>query len=104
VPGQPLYLTGSQYPERKAINPAYFIEPPVDPGTGDPLRQGNLERNGARALGLAQWDFAARREFPIHERLKLQFRAELFNVLNHPNFGPFNNQFQTGNGYFGQST
>ena len=35
-----------------------------------------------------QWDFAVHREFPMHESLKLQFRAEMFNVLNHPNFGP----------------
>ena len=35
-----------------------------------------------------QWDFSVHREFPIHESLKLQFRAEMFNVLNHPNFGP----------------
>jgi len=32
--------------------------------------------------------FCAHREFVVHETLKLQFRAELFNVLNHPNFGP----------------
>jgi Carboxypeptidase regulatory-like domain/TonB dependent receptor-like, beta-barrel len=104
VPGQAKYLTGSQYPGRKAINPASVTSPPVDPVSGNPLRQGNLQRNAFRAMGLSQWDFAAHREFPIYEGLKLQFRAELFNILNHPNFGPFNNQFQTGNLYFGQST
>ena len=97
VPGQAQYLYGSQYPGGKALNPASFTDPPVDPTTGDPIRQGNLGRNARRALGLSQWDFAARREFPIHERLKLQFRAELFNILNHPNFGPFNSTFQSGN-------
>jgi hypothetical protein len=31
-------------------------------------------------------NFTIRREFPLVERLKLQFRAEMFNALNHPNF------------------
>jgi len=35
-------------------------------------------------------DLAVRREFPIYERLKLQFRAEAFNIFNHPNFGTIN--------------
>ena len=96
---------GSQYPGGKALNPASFTDPPVDPTTGDPIRaRETLGRNARRALGLSQWDFAARREFPIYERLKLQFRAELFNILNHPNFGPFNNTFQSGNAFFGQAT
>jgi hypothetical protein len=59
----------------------------MDPSTGNPLRQGNLSRNVLRGFGATQWDLAIHREFPIRESLKLQFRAEMFNVLNHPNFG-----------------
>jgi hypothetical protein len=55
---------------------------------GNPLRQGNLQRNALRGFGATQWDLAVHRDFPIKESLRLQFRAELFNVLNHPNFGP----------------
>lgn len=88
VPGQALYLDGSQYPAGKAFNPAAFTPPPLDPITNQPLRQGNLGRNALLAFGATQWDFAVHRDFPIHDRLRLQFRAEMFNVLNHPNFGP----------------
>jgi len=88
VPGQPLYLYGLQYPAGRAFNPAAFTSPPLDPTTGLPVRQGTLPRNALRGFGATQWDFAVHREFPIHESLKLQFRAEMFNVLNHPNFGP----------------
>jgi hypothetical protein len=88
VPGQSMYLYGSQFPGAKAFNLAAFTNPPIDPNTGLPLRQGDVPRNFLRGFGATQWDFAIHREFRLREQLKLQFRAEIFNVLNHPNFGP----------------
>lgn len=98
VPGQPLYLNAAQCPTvlftpcpgGKGFNPAAFTTPPIDPSTGEPTRQGDLGRNALRGFGAWQWDLAVHRDFPVHEHIKLQFRAELFNVLNHPNFGPPN--------------
>jgi hypothetical protein len=95
VPGQPLYLfgtacravLGAPCAGGKGFNPAAFAPPPTDPDTGNPLRQGNLGRNALRGFGVVQWDFAAHRQFSLSDRFKLQFRAEFFNVLNHPNFG-----------------
>ena len=114
VPGQPLYLYGAQCVQAppdgfgqpcaggKGFNPAAFTNPPADPQTGLPLRQGNLPRNALRGFGATQWDFAIHRNFPIGESVRLQFRAEMFNVLNHPNFGQPSGQF--GFGGFGLST
>jgi Carboxypeptidase regulatory-like domain/TonB dependent receptor len=107
VPGQPLYLFGSQYPGGKAFNPAAFTPPPTDPTTGLPLRQGDLGRNVLRGFGASQWDFAVHRDFPIRESLRLQFRAEMFNLLNHPNFAPPQGDLQSPqsiNPLFGLST
>lgn len=87
VPGVPFYLFGSQYPGGKAFNPAAFTPPPLNPVTLIPLSQGDLSRNALRGFGAAQWDFAVHRDFPFRESVKLQFRAEMFNVLNHTNFG-----------------
>jgi len=46
--------------------------------------------NALRGFGAVQWDFAVHREFHVYgkESVKLQFRAEMFNVLNHPNSVP----------------
>jgi hypothetical protein len=97
VAGIPLYLYGSQYPGGKIINNTPdqggqgcigpFCPPPTD-SNGNPLRQGNLGRNALRGFGAAQWDFAVHRNFSVRENINLQFRAEIFNILNHPNFGP----------------
>ncbi len=93
--GQPYYVYGSQYPGGKAFNPAAFTTPP----TGE---QGDLGRNALRGFGAWQADFAVHRQFHLTQKAGLQFRAEMFNVFNHPNFGPPLNL--VGNGLFGLST
>ncbi len=80
VPDKPIYLHGVQYPGGRAINPAAFVTPA---GNG----AGNAPRNFVRGFGEVQVNLAARREFPLHDQVMLQFRAEAFNILNHPNFG-----------------
>jgi hypothetical protein len=62
------------------FNPAAFI----NPATGT---YGNLGRDTLNGPGLAELDLSALKVTTIHERLKLQFRAELFNILNRANFG-----------------
>ncbi len=47
---------------------------------------GNVGRNTLIGPGLATWDFSAFKDTAIRERLSLQFRAEIFNLLNRANF------------------
>jgi hypothetical protein len=63
------------------FNPAAFSIQQDYPG-----RQGTLGRNVLRGFPLSQLNLTARREFRIYESLKLQFRAEMFDILNHPSF------------------
>jgi hypothetical protein len=80
VSGQTVYLYGSQYPGGRSINKAAFGLPVT--GTA-----GNAPRNFVRGFGTAQVNLALRRDFPVHDLVVLHFRAETFNLLNHPNFG-----------------
>src|SRR6516162_1364469 len=93
--GVPLELFGSQYPGGKIFNSAAFSEPPAG-------QQGDFGRNVLRGFGATQADVAFQRQFPLTERLNLRFRAEFFNIFNHPNFGPPNNSLT--DPLFGQST
>ena len=98
VPGEPLYLDDLTVAGGRRFNPAAF-------DSATPLsqnRQGTLGRNVLRGFGLRQVDFSLRRQFHLTEKLNLQFRAEFFNLFNHPNFG--DPEGSTTSGLFGQST
>lgn len=47
---------------------------------------GNAPRNSVIGPGLEEFDFSLQKEIPLRERVRLQFRAEAYNLLNHPNF------------------
>jgi hypothetical protein len=49
---------------------------------------GTCGRNSLRGPGFKQWDANIIKMTRLTERLNLQFRWEVFNVINHPNFGP----------------
>jgi hypothetical protein len=63
------------------FNPAAFIAPPNNTGF-----YGNLGRDSLTGPGLGTWDFSVIKETQIFERLDLQFRAEIFNILDRANF------------------
>jgi hypothetical protein len=44
-------------------------------------------RNILRNPGFWEWDLGIRKNFPVTEKQHLQFRTELFNAVNHPNWG-----------------
>ncbi len=52
----------------------------------NPGQFGNEGRNALRGPGLATVDLSLFRNFSVTEGARLQFRAEAFNIMNHPNF------------------
>jgi hypothetical protein len=57
---------------------------PIVPGTCHP---GTLGRNAIPGPAFVNTDFSVTKDTKITERLNLQFRTEMFDIFNHPNFG-----------------
>jgi hypothetical protein len=80
VPGVNPYLSpiyaGGGY---QFLNPAAFSIPAA--GTF-----GNSRRNNYSGPGLAQLDLTLQKTFPITEQVHGEFKADAYNILNHPNF------------------
>jgi hypothetical protein len=94
VSGVTQVLYGSQYPGGKAFNNTIIAG--VCPGgknqvgawcPSPPGQQGNFGRNVLRGFGAWQADLALQRQFHVTESVGFRFRAEFFNIFNHPNFG-----------------
>lgn len=70
------------------IDPAPFTNPP-------PFAFGNAGRtlSGLRSHGTKELDVSLHKNTNLNERLKLQFRAEFFNITNTPQFAPPNSTF-----------
>ena len=95
IEGVPVYIEDERFPGGRIINRAAFSVPL-------PNQQGSLGRNVIRALPTWQIDLALRRQFKLAEGFSLQFRAEGFNIFNHPNFGAINTNLTSTT--FGQAT
>ena len=88
--GAPLYLQGDP---TKHLNPAAFAVPAIG-------QAGSLGKGAVRGKALTNIDFSMAKNWRFKERYGFQFRAEFFNLLNHPNFVGFD--LDTRNGTFGQ--
>jgi hypothetical protein len=62
------------------FNPAAF-------GTPAPYTYGNAGRDILFGPGRFNWDMSLFKNFVIREQMRFEFRAEAFNIFNHPQFG-----------------
>jgi len=90
----PAKTTGD--PAQYFANKAVFVSPCVA-GVCHP---GNLGRNAITGPDFLNTDFSVIKNTKLTERFNLQFRTEMFDVLNHPNFG--NPTLTTTSGSFGR--
>jgi Carboxypeptidase regulatory-like domain len=91
------------------VKPVYQFTDPRSPSVTNasaifsipaPNTIGTCGRNSFRGPGFKQWDFNLNKTTKITERMSLQVRFEIFNVLNHPNFNPIPSSVNVTNGSF----
>jgi hypothetical protein len=124
VPNVPLWISQKTYtasngkvwnvPGGKRVNPAAFNFGSYDPVTGvgisgpssttlgpvSQLAQGNFPRNYMRNSPAWQLDTNLGRDFKVREKLKLQYRFEAYNIMNHSNL----TSYSTGMGFYNPAT
>ncbi|MGA7833264.1 MAG: TonB-dependent receptor [Terracidiphilus sp.] len=88
VPGVSLTPPGGKR-VAKWINPAAFAAP-----TGE---FGNAPRNLLRGPGTWQIDVGSGKTFSLSERARIEFRAEFYNIFNHPQLGQPQSTFNPSN-------
>lgn len=88
VPGVPVWIPNTGIGPSRMLNINAFA--PNPPGTF-----GDSGRNAYRGPSAKNIDFSLMKRFPIKEQFNISFRAEAFNLFNHPNFGPGNDAFNT---------
>jgi hypothetical protein len=94
VPGVPFYIEDPLAAGGQRFNPAAFALPAE-------ARQGTLPRNALRGFPVSQVDFVLRRAFPLPRGARAQFRVEVYNLFNQPNFADPN--VTLGSALFGRS-
>jgi outer membrane receptor protein involved in Fe transport len=67
------------------LNTSVFLKVPISAVSGETIRAGNIGTGAIRTPGLWNLDFSIGKNFSISEKLRLQFRADMFNSLNHTN-------------------
>ena len=78
-------------------NPAAFVEPPLAPGQNSAHQFGTAGDGDLVGPHQVNFDFSTFKNLKITERQQLQFRVEMFNIFNHPQFArPGNNPDQGG--------
>ena len=80
-------LAGGQRGVSRWFNTSAFVTPPIfTDAQGTYSIPGNEGRNVITGPGLATWDSSLERHFRLSEHVNTVFRADFFNLTNHPNF------------------